>query len=101
MRRLISRFLSVFISVCFLLSLLAPRMLNGSLKVRHCNDANCTGGNESIEMADTGREVGWFSSLVIDSLGTRPAVGHDWSLWRSESHGGAVHVQPTAEDVDV
>ncbi|WKZ83493.1 MAG: cell wall-binding repeat-containing protein [Acidimicrobiia bacterium] len=49
------------------------------LKLAHCNDANCDGGNESIELVDgSGELVGLFSSLVLDAAG-RPVISH-WSL---------------------
>ena len=42
---------------------------NTNLKVLHCNDANCDGGDESIESVDTAGSVGLRSSLSLDSLG--------------------------------
>ena len=39
------------------------------LKVMHCNDANCAGGNESIASPDTAGVVGMYSSLALDSSG--------------------------------
>ncbi len=42
---------------------------NEDLKVMHCNDPNCAGGNESIMSPDTGGQVGEFASLVLDAAG--------------------------------
>jgi hypothetical protein len=42
---------------------------NGDLKVLHCNDSNCSGGDESIVSPDTGGDVGMFTSLAIDTDG--------------------------------
>ncbi len=42
---------------------------NLNLKVMHCNDANCSGGDESIESPDTGGNVGQYTSLELDSSG--------------------------------
>ena len=42
-----------------------------SLKVAHCNDLSCSGGNENITVVDdgAGNNVGVFSSLAISSDG--------------------------------
>jgi hypothetical protein len=48
---------------------------NGRLKVMHCNDANCAGGDESIQTPDTSGLNGTYSSLAIDAFG-RPAISY-------------------------
>jgi hypothetical protein len=42
---------------------------NGDLKVMHCNDPNCSGGDETITSPDTGGDVGYYPSLVLDGTG--------------------------------
>jgi hypothetical protein len=42
---------------------------NGDLRVMHCNDPNCTGGDESMTAPDTAGIVGDYTSLVLDSDG--------------------------------
>jgi hypothetical protein len=39
------------------------------LELIHCNDANCTGNNESFASIDTGGAVGLYNSMVLDSSG--------------------------------
>jgi hypothetical protein len=41
---------------------------NGSLKLAHCNDANCTGNDESLQTVDN-EDVGRYSSLALDAAG--------------------------------
>ena len=43
--------------------------LNGDLKLAHCNDANCTGNDGSIQTVDTAGNVGFDTSLVLDANG--------------------------------
>jgi len=48
---------------------------NNDLKLAHCNDPNCAGGDESIETVDTNGDVGHQMSLALDASGF-PVIGY-------------------------
>jgi hypothetical protein len=67
----------------------------GRLKVAHCNDRRCTGGDESLQVVDSGTDVGRFASLQLDDNG-----------WPVVAYVGAIpgdfylYLGPAAEGLD-
>lgn len=47
------------------------------LEIIHCNDANCTGSNETFASIDTGGDVGRTPSMVLDASGFPVIAYHD------------------------
>jgi hypothetical protein len=54
---------------------------NRDLKLAHCDDANCTGGGDSVVTVDGEGSVGEYNSLVLDAAGN-PVISY-----YDESHG--------------
>ena len=49
---------------------------NGDLKLAHCNDADCAGGDDApAGVVDSTNDRGTFSSLALDSVG-RPVISY-------------------------
>jgi hypothetical protein len=52
---------------------------HGDLKVLHCNDPDCRGGDESIARPDMEGDTGWWSALAVDALGNPVVAYHNAS----------------------
>jgi len=48
---------------------------HGDLKVAHCNDAACAGGNETLSIVDSSGDVGSYSSIAIGTDGN-PVISY-------------------------
>jgi hypothetical protein len=46
------------------------------LKLLHCNDPTCAGGDDSVTIADNSDNLGRWNSLALDNQG-RPVVGYE------------------------
>ena len=55
---------------------MAYGFLAGQLRILHCNDVNCAGGDDSITVADASPQVGAFSSLALDASGNPGLVAY-------------------------
>jgi hypothetical protein len=51
------------------------QVASNDLKILHCNDPACTGGDESITSPDTAGDTGYYSSLALDASGN-PVVSY-------------------------
>ena len=51
---------------------------NGHLRIAHCNDPNCSGGNESVVAVDRSGTAGVFTSLELDGAGNPVVSYHDF-----------------------
>ena len=49
------------------------------LRIMHCNDPNCTGGDESIETPDTVGDLGGYNSLALDASGNPVVSYYHWT----------------------
>ena len=49
---------------------------SGNLRIMHCNDPNCAGGDESITSPDVFGDVGWNTSMELDQSGN-PVVAYN------------------------
>ena len=58
-------------------SYIADDGANNTLRILHCNDANCTGGDESKEAPDSALQRGMFTSLELDSSGYPVVTYHE------------------------
>ena len=47
----------------------------GDLKLAHCNDADCAGGDDPSNVVDSTNDRGQYSSLALDSIG-RPVISY-------------------------
>ncbi len=52
---------------------------NDDLKLVHCNDIYCFGGDDAIAIPDGDGHVGWYTSLALD-LNGHPVISHSASF---------------------